>query len=146
MQVVPVPQLSDNYAYLVIDPASGDAAVVDCAEAGPVLAEVTRRGPRLTAVLATHHHYDHVGGNQDLLARLPDLRVYGSADDAPRIPGITDRVVRGETAGPDRPSLCATSGGSWPRQGVPRRRARPARDVDPGMERAWPPASPAPPW
>jgi hydroxyacylglutathione hydrolase len=96
MDVFPIPQLSDNYAYLLVDPASGEAGVVDCAEAAPVLDEVARRGVALRAVLATHHHFDHVGGNRDLLARLPDLRVYGSADDAPRIPGITHRVHDGD--------------------------------------------------
>jgi hydroxyacylglutathione hydrolase len=96
VDVVPVPQLADNYAYLLVDPASGDAAVVDCAEAAPVLAEVARRGVRLVAVLATHHHFDHVGGNRDLLAQLPSLDIYGSADDAPRIPGITHRVRDGD--------------------------------------------------
>ncbi len=96
MDVVPIPQLSDNYAYLVIDPATGDAGIVDCAEAEPVLAEVQRRSVRLTDVLATHHHFDHVGGNDDLLATLPNLRIYGSADDAPRIPGITHRVHDGD--------------------------------------------------
>ena len=96
MEIVPVPQLADNYAYLLIDPASREAAVVDCAEAAAVLAEAERRGARLTAVLATHHHFDHVGGNPDLLAALPGLRVYGSADDAPHIPGITDRVRDGD--------------------------------------------------
>jgi hydroxyacylglutathione hydrolase len=96
MEVIPVPQLSDNYAYLLIDSASREAGVVDCAEAPPVLDEVARRGVVLRSVLATHHHFDHVGGNGGLLAKLPDLRVYGSADDAPRIPGITDRVRDGE--------------------------------------------------
>jgi hydroxyacylglutathione hydrolase len=96
VEVVPVPQLTDNYAYLVIDPASGEAAVVDCAEAAPVLAEVERRRARLVAVLATHHHFDHVGGNLDLLAALPGLHVHGSADDAPRIPGITHRLRDGD--------------------------------------------------
>ena len=96
MDVFPIPQLSDNYAYLLVDPASGDAGVVDCAEAAPVLDEVARRGVTLRAVLATHHHFDHVGGNRDLLARLPGLRVFGSADDAPKIPGITDRVNDGD--------------------------------------------------
>ena len=96
MEVVPVPQLSDNYAYLIIDPASHEAAVVDCAEAAPVLAEVDRRGAHLVAVLATHHHFDHVGGNLDLLAARPGLRVHGSADDAPRIPGITHRLHDGD--------------------------------------------------
>ena len=38
MDVVPVPQLSDNYAYLAIDPSTPEAAVVDCAAAEPVLA------------------------------------------------------------------------------------------------------------
>ena len=96
MDVVPIPQLSDNYAYLIVDPPSGEAGVVDCAEAEPVLAEVARRGVRLRAILATHHHFDHVGGNRDLLKRFGDLRVYGSAGDAPKIPRITHRVQDGD--------------------------------------------------
>lgn len=96
MDVVPVPQLLDNYAYLVIDTASSEAAVVDCAEAAPVLAEARARRVGLTKVLATHHHFDHVGGNRDLAAALPGLRIFGSADDAPRIPGITDPVHDGD--------------------------------------------------
>ncbi len=96
MEVVPVPQLADNYAYLLIDPDTHDAAVVDCAEAAPVLAEVARRGLHLKAVLATHHHFDHVGGNEDLLAAVSGLRVYGSAADGPRIPGITERLHDGD--------------------------------------------------
>ncbi len=97
MDVVPVPQLSDNYAYLVTDPSTHEAAVVDCAEAAAVLDEVARRKVKLTTVLATHHHFDHVGGNQDLLTRVPQLRVHGSADDAPRIPGITNRLRDGDS-------------------------------------------------
>jgi hydroxyacylglutathione hydrolase len=96
MDVFPIPQLSDNYAYLLVDPTTREAAVVDCAEAAPVLDEVERRAATLLAVLATHHHFDHVGGNRDLLARLPDLHIYGSADDAPKIPGITHRVHDGD--------------------------------------------------
>jgi hydroxyacylglutathione hydrolase len=96
VDVVPIPQLQDNYAYLIVDRASGEAAIVDCAEAAPVLDEVRKQGVRLTSVLATHHHYDHVGGNDDLLRQVTTLRVYGSSDDAPRIPGITDRVRDGD--------------------------------------------------
>jgi hydroxyacylglutathione hydrolase len=97
MDVVPIPQLSDNYAYLIVDSSTREAGVVDCAEADAVLEEITARGVRLVAVLATHHHFDHVGGNADLLARYPGLRVYGSGDDAPRIPGITHRLRDGDT-------------------------------------------------
>jgi len=57
---------------------------------------VRGRRLRLTTVLATHHHYDHVGGNQDLLAAVPGLRIVGSREDAPRIPGITDPVGDGD--------------------------------------------------
>src|SRR6185369_8148423 len=93
MKVIPVPQLMDNYAYLVIDEGSRQAGIVDCAEAEPVLEAVKRAGVRLTAVLPTHHHYDHVGGNEELLAALPDLTVYGVDE---RIPGLTTRVRDGE--------------------------------------------------
>jgi hydroxyacylglutathione hydrolase len=95
VDVVPVPQLADNYAYLVSD-AAGTAAVVDCAEAAPVLACAAERGLRLAAVLATHHHFDHVGGHEALLAACPELRIFGSAADAPRIPGITHPVHDGQ--------------------------------------------------
>jgi hydroxyacylglutathione hydrolase len=100
VEIVPVPQLADNYAYLLIDPRSRDAAVVDCAEAGPVLDEARRRSARLVAVLATHHHFDHVGGHDDLLKSNAALRIFGSADDGARIPGITDRLRDGETIRP----------------------------------------------
>jgi hydroxyacylglutathione hydrolase len=96
VDVVPIPQLQDNYAYLIIDRSSGEAAVVDCAEARPVLDEVRRRRVRLAGVLATHHHYDHVGGNDDLRGKVADLRIYGSAEDAPRIPGISHPVHDGD--------------------------------------------------
>jgi hydroxyacylglutathione hydrolase len=52
---------------------------------------------KLAAVLATHHHFDHVGGNEDLLGAVPGLRVYGSAEDGPRIPGLTNPVRDGDT-------------------------------------------------
>src|SRR5215470_12841962 len=93
MKVVPVPQLMDNYAYLVVDEKTRCAGIVDCAEAEPVLAAVEREQVELTAVLPTHHHYDHVGGNQALLATSPQLTVYGVDD---RIPGLTNRVQDGE--------------------------------------------------
>jgi hydroxyacylglutathione hydrolase len=93
MKIVPVPQLMDNYAYLVIDEETGQAGIVDCAEAEPVLQAVARAQVTLTAVLPTHHHYDHVGGNQGLLAAHPTLAVHGVDD---RIPGLTTRVRDGD--------------------------------------------------
>jgi hydroxyacylglutathione hydrolase len=95
MDVVPIPVLQDNYSYLVIDPDTGDAAIVDCAEADPVLAEVERRGVTLTSILATHHHWDHIGGNEALLAHRR-LRVYGYRHDGSRIPGLTRGVSEGD--------------------------------------------------
>ncbi|MGD9762274.1 MAG: hydroxyacylglutathione hydrolase [Candidatus Binatia bacterium] len=93
MRVVAVPQLSDNYAYLVIDDVTGQAGVVDCAEAEPVLEAAAREGTQLIAILPTHHHYDHVGGNIALLEAHPDLAVYGVDE---RIPGLTRCVQDGD--------------------------------------------------
>lgn len=96
MRIVPVPVLADNYAYLVIAD-SGRAAVVDPSEAGPVLEAAKREGALLTAVWNTHHHWDHTGGNRDLLRDVAALQVVGYGPDSDRIPGITRGVADGET-------------------------------------------------
>jgi hydroxyacylglutathione hydrolase len=96
MQVIPIAQLSDNYAYLVIDEATKKAGIVDCAEAQPVLQAVAQQSLDLVAILPTHHHLDHVGGNNDLLEQQPDLEVYGYAGEGHRIPGCTREVNEGD--------------------------------------------------
>jgi hydroxyacylglutathione hydrolase len=97
MAIIPVPQLSDNYAYLVVDDTSKECGVVDCAEAGKVLDAVRHHGLRLTTVLPTHYHFDHVGGNEDLVRAIPGLRVYGARGEHGRIPAQTDEVDDGDT-------------------------------------------------
>ena len=96
MKVIPIPQLSDNYAYLIVDESTRQAGIVDCAEAEPVLQRVEREGVELIAILPTHHHYDHVGGNQDLL-RHKELEVYAFRGQAERIPGCTREVDEQDT-------------------------------------------------
>lgn len=95
MRVVAVPVLQDNYSYLIVDEDERVAAVVDCAEVEPILAAARTEGVAVTTVLSTHHHYDHVGGNDELAART-QVRVYGNADDADRIPRLTDGVREGD--------------------------------------------------
>ncbi len=87
MQVSQLPALSDNYIFLLHDPKQNVAAVVDPAEAQPVLRRLEELGAKLLAIFNTHHHMDHVGGNRQLLQRFPDIRVYGSTQDRGRIPG-----------------------------------------------------------
>lgn len=87
MQVSLLPVLSDNYIFLLHDSLQKIAAVVDPAEAQPVLQRLEELGAKLVAIFNTHHHMDHVGGNQQLLQRFPDACVYGGAFDRGRIPG-----------------------------------------------------------
>jgi len=96
VRVVPVPVLQDNYSYLIIDEDESVAAVVDVAEVEPVLAAARKEGVTVTTVLSTHHHFDHVGGNEEIANRIP-VRVFGNADDAERIPRLTDGVREGDT-------------------------------------------------
>ncbi len=90
-----LPALSDNYIWLLVTP-EGEAAVVDPAEAAPVLEALEQQGLTLTAILNTHHHGDHVGGNRELLARFPAAAVYASREDRGRIPGQTVELTDGD--------------------------------------------------
>lgn len=94
MQVVAVPCLKDNYAYLVIE--GGRAAVVDPSEAAPIEAALLREGVTLGAIWATHHHHDHVGGIAALVAAHPGIDVIASAVDAPKVPNVTQTVNDGD--------------------------------------------------
>ncbi|WP_170559045.1 hydroxyacylglutathione hydrolase [Ruegeria atlantica] len=96
LEVVTIPCLSDNYAFLAHDAASGNTALVDAPEAGPILAELDRRGWALSHVLLTHHHWDHVDGLSAILERRP-AKVIGAAADAHRLPPLDQQVSEGDT-------------------------------------------------
>ena len=92
MSIIPIPAFADNYIWLLR--AEGKAAVVDPGDAAPVIAHLEREGLELVAILNTHHHGDHVGGNRALLARWP-VPVFGPARET--IPGVTRTLVEGDT-------------------------------------------------
>ncbi|MEB3360264.1 MAG: hydroxyacylglutathione hydrolase [Synechococcales bacterium] len=102
MHIHRLPALSDNYIFLLHDASRQVAAVVDPAEAAPVLQRLEALQVPLVAIFNTHHHGDHVGGNGDLLRRFPDAVVYGGEVDRGRIPGQQvflkegDRVTFGD--------------------------------------------------
>ncbi|MEP0911607.1 hydroxyacylglutathione hydrolase [Leptolyngbya sp. GB1-A1] len=87
MQIHRLPALSDNYIFVLHDPNSQTAAVIDPAEAEPVLRCLSNLNARLVSILNTHHHSDHVGGNAQLLRTFPEAIVHGGASDRGRIPG-----------------------------------------------------------
>jgi hydroxyacylglutathione hydrolase len=97
MQVTTVPCLTDNYAYVLLAPGSKRAVVVDPSEAEPIEGVLNQLGVTLGAILATHHHLDHVGGNSALAQRFPGIKVFGYASDRGRIPEQTDFVEHGAT-------------------------------------------------
>jgi hydroxyacylglutathione hydrolase len=97
MQITVVPCLRDNYAYLVRADGAGDAFVVDPSEAEPVAAAIEREGIRLVAIVNTHHHHDHVGGNEGLLERYGAMPVVAFEGDRGRVPAQTKGVADGES-------------------------------------------------
>lgn len=95
LEVVQVPVLSDNYVYLVHDAASGETAVVDPAVPDPVLAEAKARGWRITQILNTHWHPDHVGANTAIKA-ASGCTITGPEGEAAKIPGLDRAVAEGD--------------------------------------------------
>jgi len=91
-----IPTLRDNYTYLLVCEATGEAAVVDAPEAAPVIQRATRAGVRVTKILSTHHHPDHSAANPEL-AKHFQVPVFGHASDAGRLPGFTDGVEEGDS-------------------------------------------------
>jgi hydroxyacylglutathione hydrolase len=91
-----VPLLSDNYAWLLRDAATGTVAIVDPSEAEPVAKAIDATGGRLDLILLTHHHTDHIGGAEALRERY-GAKIVGAKADARRLPRLDTGVAEGDT-------------------------------------------------
>ncbi len=91
MKIQIIPCLHDNYSYLVIDEKNNIACVIDPSEAKPIIKYLEKKNINLKYILNTHHHYDHVGGNQELKKKY-NARVIGYKGDKHRIPEIDTLV------------------------------------------------------
>lgn len=96
LELVTIPCLSDNYAFLLHDAASGQTAVVDVPDAQPILEALKARGWKLSDILITHHHSDHIQG-VDALRAATGAKVWGAAADAHRLPALDTKLTEGST-------------------------------------------------
>jgi len=96
MKIQIIPCLKDNYSYLIIDEKKNIACVVDPSEAAPVIEYLENNKIELKFILNTHHHYDHVGGNQELKKKY-GANVVGYRGDKERIPEIDILINDQET-------------------------------------------------
>lgn len=96
VQIFSLPALKDNYIFLLHDPEQHVAIAIDPGEAAPVLKQLRILDATLIAIWHTHHHRDHIGGNQHLLAIYPDLAIYASPQDQGRVPGQTHTLTTGD--------------------------------------------------
>ena len=96
LTLITVPCLSDNYAFIIGNPDTKEAAVIDVPEAAPINAALAAGGWRLTTVLLTHHHWDHIDGLDGLSGR-DGLTIIGAANDAHRLPPLDMQVNEGDT-------------------------------------------------
>jgi hydroxyacylglutathione hydrolase len=87
LELVTIPCLTDNYAYLLHDTDTGATAVVDVPEAAPIQRALADRGWTLSDIWLTHHHGDHIDG-VPALRTATGARVTGSAADAHRLPPL----------------------------------------------------------
>ncbi|VDM45195.1 unnamed protein product [Toxocara canis] len=95
MKVIPVPALSDNYMYLLVDERTHQAAIVDPVDIPAIQSAVKSAGAELSAALVTHHHWDHAGETANLSTTYGNkLLIYGGDD---RISKLNSKVKDGDT-------------------------------------------------
>ena len=94
--LITIPCLSDNYAFLLRDHQSEKVALIDAPEAAPILAELKKRDWQLSQIWLTHHHPDHVQGVADVL-KEHDANVIGAKADEHRLPPLDRKVAEDDS-------------------------------------------------
>ncbi len=92
----PVPILKDNYAWLLRDSGTGATAIVDPADAQPIIEALEKAGGRLDLIMLTHHHDDHIAGVDEVRARF-GCPVVGALADRHRLPKLDQALQEGDT-------------------------------------------------
>lgn len=98
VEIVTIPCRTDNYAYLVHRTGEDTAMLVDAPEAAPLLEALDQRGWKLTTLLLTHHHPDHVEGVAALRDKY-DCEVVGPKAEAAKMPPLDREVSEGDKGG-----------------------------------------------
>ncbi|NOX92587.1 MAG: hydroxyacylglutathione hydrolase [Gammaproteobacteria bacterium] len=93
LTVQTVTAFEDNYIWLIRHQDQPQVVIVDPGDAAPVITAITAQSLEPAAILITHHHQDHVGGIDDLLARWP-MPVYGPAGES--IPHISQPLAEAD--------------------------------------------------
>ena len=111
LELVTIPCLKDNYAYLLHDAATGHTTLVDVPEAAPILNALTTRNWHLDQILLTHHHSDHIQGVPEVVAATQAI-VLGAKADQHRLPPLTRAVSEDDTIaiGPETAQVIDVSG------------------------------------
>lgn len=96
LEIITVPCLSDNYAFILRETETDQVAVVDVPEAKPILDVLAAKGWSLDHILLTHHHDDHIMGVEELRTAT-GASVSGGAPDAYRLPPLDSKLSDGDT-------------------------------------------------
>ena len=91
MKIEIIPCLKDNYSYIIIDENNKKTCVVDPSESEPIIKFLEINNLKLNYILNTHHHYDHIGGNNELKKKYK-AKVVGFKEDYKRIPEIDTKL------------------------------------------------------
>ncbi|WP_435531758.1 hydroxyacylglutathione hydrolase [Stagnihabitans tardus] len=95
LDLVTIPCLKDNYAFLIRDPETGQCACIDVPDAIPVIEALQERGWKLGMILLTHHHADHVQGVAALVEATGAM-VLGARADSARLPRLDRALAEGD--------------------------------------------------
>ena len=94
-ELITIPCLSDNYAFILYNVENRSALLVDAPEAGPINEILTKNNLKLEKIFLTHHHADHVEGLGEILDKHNALTI-GAQADFHRLPKLDKYVQAGD--------------------------------------------------